>query len=225
MRRSVVEQLAGWHGWSIMIDQINYTLILTAALLATGSPGPSTLAIAGTAMAHGRVPALALVAGITSGSWLWSIAAALGLSALMLANAWVFEILRYLGAGYLLFLAFKSARRALAPSKPTFRSVSAQSLGRAYGKGLAMHLTNPKAILFFGALYSVGVPPTASAVEVASVVLAVGLQSVVIFSFYALLFSNPRVVGVYVSLSRWFEAAFALAFGFAGLKLLTARLG
>ncbi|WP_394687929.1 LysE family translocator [Hoeflea sp.] len=208
-----------------MIDQINYPLILTAALLATGSPGPSTLAIAGTAMAQGRIPALALVAGITTGSWLWSIAAALGLSALMLANAWVFEILRYLGAGYLLFLALKSARRALVPGKPTFRSVSAQSLGRAYGKGLAMHLTNPKAILFFGALYSVGVPPTASGAEVASVVLVVGLQSVVIFSFYALLFSNHRVVGIYVSLSRWFEATFALAFGFAGLKLLTARLG
>lgn len=221
----VVRLLAGWHGCLMMIDQINYPLILTAALLATASPGPSTLAIAGTAMGQGRVPALALAAGIISGSWTWSTAAALGLGALMLANAWVFEILRYLGAGYLLFLAFKSARRVLAPGGPTFRSVSAQSLGRAFGKGLAMHLTNPKPILFFGALYSVGVPPTASPAEVASVVLVVGLQSVVIFASYALLFSNSRVVGVYVRLSRWFEAAFAMAFGFAGLRLLTARLG
>ena len=44
------------------MSDINFPLIMTAALLATASPGPSTLAIAGTAMAHGRTQALALVA-------------------------------------------------------------------------------------------------------------------------------------------------------------------
>ncbi|MBU4528170.1 MAG: LysE family translocator [Hoeflea sp.] len=207
-----------------MFEHINYTLIITAAFLGAGSPGPSTLAIAGTAMAHGRGQALALVAGISSGSWIWSIAAALGLSALMFANAWVFELLRYLGAGYLLFLAYRSARSALSPTRTQLRSVTARSHRSAYGKGLAMHLTNPKAILFFGALYSVGVPVTATRWEIASVVLLVGLQSMGIFIAYAVLFSNPRVVGVYIRLRRWFEGAFAVAFGFAGLKLLTARL-
>ena len=207
-----------------MADHINFPLILTAALLATGSPGPSTLAIAGTAMAHGRLKALALVSGIATGSWIWSIAAALGLSAVMLANAWVFEALRYLGAGYLLFLAYRSACGALSPTQARLRAVAAQSRRAAYGKGLAMHVTNPKAILFFGALYSVGVPATATALEIASVVLVVGVQSLCVFVAYALLFSNPRVVAVYIRLRRWFEGAFAVAFGFAGLKLLTAKL-
>ncbi|MDP2118721.1 MAG: LysE family translocator [Hoeflea sp.] len=207
-----------------MFDHINIPLILTAAFLATASPGPSTLAIAGTAMAHGRSQALALVAGITSGSWIWSIAAALGLSAVMFANAWVFELLRYLGAGYLLFLAYRSARAAMSSTPAKLRTVSARSRRSAYGKGLAMHLTNPKAILFFGALYSVGVPASATAWEMCSVVIIVGLQSVAIFVAYAVLFSNPRVVGIYVRLRRWFEGAFAVAFGIAGLKLLTARL-
>lgn len=207
-----------------MFDHINFPLILTAALLATASPGPSTLAIAGTAMAHGRPQALALVAGITSGSWIWSGAAALGLSAIMLANAWTFEVLRYFGAGYLLFLACKSARSAMSPMPVKLRAVTAQSYRIAYGKGLAMHLTNPKAILFFGALYSVGVPVTATNWEIAAVVLLIGLQSVMIFAAYALLFSNPRVVAMYIRLRRWFEGAFAVAFGFAGVKLLTARL-
>lgn len=207
-----------------MTDQTNYLLILGAALLAVASPGPSTLAIAGTAMAQGRAQALALVAGISTGSWTWSIAAALGLSALMQANAWVFEVLRYLGAGYLLYLGYLSARKATGRTETTFRSVSSASPGRAYGKGLAMHLTNPKAILFFGALYSVGVPASATPFEIASVVLVVGVQSMVVFSAYALLFSRPRIAAVYVRLTRWFESAFALAFGFAGIKLLTARL-
>jgi len=146
------------------------------------------------------------------------------LSAIMFANAWVFEVLRYIGAGYLLFLAYRSARSAMSPAHTQLRSVTARSRRSAYGKGLAMHLTNPKAILFFGALYSVAVPVTATALEIASVVVVVGVQSVAIFVTYAVLFSNPRIVGIYVRLRRWFEGAFALAFGFAGFKLLTARL-
>lgn len=211
------------HAGCTMSD-INFPLILTAALLATASPGPSTLAIAGTAMAQGRGQALALVGGIVCGSWSWSIAAALGLGALMQANAWVFEVLRYCGAGYLLFLGYKSARSALSPGQAKLRSVSAGNYRAAYGKGLAMHLTNPKAILFFGALFSVGVPVTASPLQIGSVVVAVGLQSLAVFTAYALLFSSGRIVAMYLRLRQWFEATFAVAFGLAGIALLTKRL-
>lgn len=220
---AVVPPMYRCDGDGIMSD-INFPLILTAAFMATASPGPSTLAIAGTAMAQGRAKALALVSGIVCGSWSWSIAAALGLGAVMQANAWMFELLRYLGAGYLLFLAYKSARSAMAPGAAQLRSVSAGSYRAAYGKGLAMHLANPKAILFFGALFSVGVPVSASPLQIGSVVVAVGLQSICVFTAYALLFSNGRIVAVYLRLRRWFEGAFAMAFGVAGLALLAKKL-
>lgn len=176
-------------------------------------------------MAHGRTQALALVAGIACGSWSWSVAAALGLGAVMQANAWVFEVLRYCSAGYLLFLAYKSARSALSPGQARLRSVSTGNYRAAYGKGLAMHLTNPKAILFFGALFSVGVPVSASPLEIGSVVVVVGLQSLMVFVAYALLFSSGRIVTMYLRLGRWFEGVFAVAFGLAGISLLTRRLG
>jgi len=206
------------------MSDINFPLIMTAALLATASPGPSNLAIAGTAMGQGRAQALALVAGIITGSWSWSVAAALGLGAVMQANAWVFDLLRYCGAGYLLFLAYKSARSAMSSGQTKLRPVSAGSFRSAYGKGLAMHLTNPKAILFFGALFSVGVPVSASPLEIASVVVAVGLQSLTVFVAYALLFSSGRTVALYMRLRRWFEGVFAVAFGLAGITLLIRRL-
>jgi threonine/homoserine/homoserine lactone efflux protein len=223
MELAVVPPMDGCHAVCMMSD-INFPLILTAAFMATASPGPSTLAIAGTAMAHGRAQALALVTGIVCGSWSWSVAAALGLGAVMQANAWMFELLRYVGAGYLLYLAYKSARSAMSSGQAKLRSISAGSYRIAYGKGLAMHLANPKAILFFGALFSVGVPISATPLQIASVVVAVGLQSLLIFVSYGLLFSNPRIVTVYIRLRRWFEAVFAMAFGFAGVKLLSAEL-
>ena len=207
-----------------MIDDVNLPLILLAALIATGSPGPATLAIAGTSMASGRPYGLALAAGVTTGSLTWSIAAAAGLSVVMLANAWAFEVMRYLGAAYLIFLAVKSARSALKPDAPLATKIAVPSLHAAYRRGLLLHLTNPKAILFFGALYSVGVPAGSSPATLAMIIAAIGLQSVIVFHGYALLFSSPPLTAGYAKLRRWFEAVFALAFGAAGFKILTARL-
>ena len=206
------------------MSDINLPLILLAALIASASPGPATLAIAGTSMNSGRPFGLALAAGITTGSLMWSVTAALGLGVIMLANAWAFEVIRYLGACYLLFLAFKSARSALTPGALTTRRVSTPTLKAAYGKGLALHLTNPKAILFFGSLFGVGIPPGSSPLALAIVIAAVGLQSFLVFHGYAFLFSSPPMMAGYAKLRRWFEAVFAVAFGAAGFKILTARL-
>jgi threonine efflux protein len=206
-----------------MPDDINLPLILVAALLATGSPGPATLNIAGTAMTSGRSRALAMAAGVSTGSLMWSTAAAFGLGAIMLANAWVFEAMRYLGAGYLIFLAAKSAKSALTPGDLVTRSGRYSSAGRAYASGLALHLTNPKAILFFGSLYAVGVPAQTAPLTLLTIIAAVAVQSTLVFHGYALLFSSAPAVRVYLRLRRWFESAFALAFGYAGFKILTAK--
>ena len=53
--------------------------------------------------------------GVMTGSLFWSISAASGLGALMLAHAWLIEMLRYAGAAYLLYLAYKAARDAMTP--------------------------------------------------------------------------------------------------------------
>ena len=207
-----------------MLPHINLWLILGAALIASGTPGPANVAIAGTSLNMGRRLGLALASGVTTGSLMWSVAAASGLSALMLANAWVIEAIRYAGAGYLLFLGLKSAKSALTPSQPMLTGVAVSSPRRAYAKGLAIHLTNPKAIFFFGSIYSLAVPPTATVGEIATVVIAVGLQSALIFHFYALLFSSAPIARRYMKARRWFEAAFAVAFVVLGLKILSAKL-
>lgn len=207
-----------------MVGHVHLTLIMTAALIASASPGPATLAIAGTSMRAGRRVGLALAAGILTGSLFWSIGAAAGLSAVMLANVWLLELVRYCGAAYLLFLAFKSARSALMSGEAELQGLATASLRSAYGRGLALHLTNPKAILFFGSLYAFGIPADATLSDLALIVIAIALQSTVVFFGYATLFSSPAIVRGYLKLRRWFEGAFAVAFGYAGFRILTARL-
>jgi threonine/homoserine/homoserine lactone efflux protein len=207
-----------------MLEHVNLWLILGVAMMTSGTPGPANIAVAGTSMKAGRRMGLALASGVTTISLMWSITAASGLSALMLANAWIVEVIRYVGAGYLLFLGLKSAKSALTPHPTLLTGVAASSPWRAYVKGLAIHLTNPKAILFFGSIYSLGVPPTATFGEIATVVVVVGLQSALFFHGYAILFSSAPIARGYVKARRWFEAVFAAAFILLGLKILSAKL-
>jgi len=202
---------------------LNLPLILVTASLASASPGPATLAIAGTSMASGRVSGLMIGAGITTGSLFWSTAAALGLSAVMHANSWAFEGLRYFGVAYLIFLAYRSARSAVSGKTISPRSETGSKTA-LFAKGLLLHIADPKAILFFGALYSIGLPADAAFSDLTLVILAVGLQSLTIFHGYALLFSSRPATRIYLRSGRVIEGLFAIAFGAAGLKILTARL-
>ena len=174
-------------------------------------------------MSSGRRQGLAIASGITTGSFIWSATAAFGLGALMLSNIWIFEFIRYCGGGYLLYLAYKSLRNAITSTGPGPRPIKADSLHTAYWRGIALHLTNPKAVLFFGSLFAIGVPTDASLTSLVIVMGAVGLQSLIVFHGYALLFSTNRITYAYFRLRRWFETAFAIAFGAAGIKILSAR--
>lgn len=130
------------------MEEINYLLIIASAFAAVASPGPATLAIAGTSMGYGRYIGLSLAAGVLTGSLFWSFAAAFGLAAIMHTNVWLFEILRYCGALYLLYLAFKSLRSAFSSTTLELPSNEVATAKGNYIKGLLIHLTNPKAIFF-----------------------------------------------------------------------------
>ncbi|QIE46961.1 LysE family transporter [Pseudohalocynthiibacter aestuariivivens] len=198
-------------------------LLLIAWAVAGGSPGPATLAISGTAMDEGRAAGLSIAAGIFCGSAFWGIAAGAGMSAVMLANAWVFEVIRYAGAAYLMWLAFKAFKRALHPPAAA-RMRAASGLRRLWLKGALIHVTNPKAILSWGAIYAIALPPGATPAAVWWLFAMLIATSAVVFFGYGLLFSAPRIARGYTRLRRGFDAAFAVLFGAAGLKILTTRL-
>lgn len=201
-----------------------FAAIWVAWLLAGGSPGPATLGIAGTAMSAGRGAALAFALGILAGSAIWGIAAALGLSAIMLANAWIFELIRYAGALYLGWLALKALRRAVSGDSAAMGTPFSGNARTLFMKGAAIHITNPKAILSWGSIYAIVAPADATPTMLFGYFGLLYAGSILIFIGYALLFSSAGVVRAYTRASRWFDLAFAGFFGFASFKILTARL-
>lgn len=195
--------------------------VLLGWMIAGGSPGPATLSISGTSMAFGRAAGLQVAAGVVVGSASWGVAAGLGFSALMMAHVWLFELIRYAGAGYLLWLAIKSLRSAWAggPAAP-----ATAVPGGLFFKGLLLHLTNPKAILSWGAIYAVALTPGAGASAVWSLFAVLIMGSMVVFFGYAMLFAARPVAVAYSRARRWFDLAFGMLFGAASVRILTARL-
>jgi len=199
-------------------------LVYAAYLIAAGSPGPSTMAIMGVSMRQGRAAGASLAAGVVTMSFTWGLIAASGLSAVLTRYAQALVILRIAGCLYLLWLAFKSASAALrAQDDPTETAAPTLGYFALYRRGVLMHLGNPKAVLSWLALMSLGVGPQAAADWVALVFGGCVLLGVVIFFGYALLFSTRPMVRGYARARRWIEGALSLVFAGAGLRLLFSR--
>ncbi|RPE63226.1 threonine/homoserine/homoserine lactone efflux protein [Pacificibacter maritimus] len=197
--------------------------ILLGWAIAVSSPGPAVLAIVGAAMGGGRAKGVAVAVGVWNGSMVWATVAAFGLGAAMMAHVWIFELIRYAGAGYLLWLAFKSARSAVQGQKPSVIARS-ESLAQAWARGFTIHLMNPKAPLLWGSLYAVVVPAQAGIFAIVQVGLSCVMISLVMMSIMALVFSIRFVSAGYLRLHRIFDATFATLFGSAALKVMTSKL-
>lgn len=196
--------------------------ILLGWAVAVASPGPAVLAIVGASMGRGRGNGMALAFGVWGGSLCWALVAGLGLSAAMMVHVWLLTTLRYVGAAYLLFLAAKSARAALS-SGMTKVSARDESLRASWLRGLTIHLTNPKAVLIWGSLYAVIVPAGSAPVALLQVGVSCLAVSFSVMMVMALLFSTRIIAQSYLRAHRVFEGAFAVLFGFAALKVLSAR--
>src|ERR1700736_5441755 len=86
-------------------------LFLSAALILLAIPGPAVFYIVGRSVGQGRAAGLVSALGIGVGTMCHVIAAALGLSALLMSSATAFAVVKYLGAGYLVYLGIQKLRR------------------------------------------------------------------------------------------------------------------
>ncbi len=199
-------------------------IALSAYALGVASPGPSNMAIMATAMSQGRRQAMALATGVVCGSLMWGLAAALGLSAFMVTYSWTMVLLKLLGGAYLLYLSWKAARSAWSPRTPTQApQIEKVSNVRAFINGLAMHITNPKAIFVWLSIVALALPPGSRQGHAFAVVACCAALGACVFFGYAVAFSTAVARSVYLKTQRWFNATLAAVFAYAGLRLLMSR--
>ena len=123
-------------------------LFFVADLAICLTPGPATAVTASYAAKGGVRGALGPIAGIHFGNFIWYGLSAAGLIALIAAAPEFFAIIRWLGVGYLLWMGWKMIRASAAIKSKENRNI-ASGFWPGFGSGLAVHMSNPKALLFY----------------------------------------------------------------------------
>jgi threonine/homoserine/homoserine lactone efflux protein len=127
-------------------DSTSLWLFCLAALALLAIPGPAVLYIVVQSAEQGRRAGLASVGGVHLGSLVHVAAATAGLSAVIVASALAFNVVKYAGAAYLVYLGI---RKLLERDDVVEVEVESQVLRRAFARGVVVNVLNPKTALFF----------------------------------------------------------------------------
>jgi len=202
-----------------------YTLFgfLCASMALTIAPGPDNMFVMTQGITRGRKAAIVSALGMCSGITIHTTAAAFGISAIFYSSALAFNLVKYAGAGYLLYLAFKAARRS-GTSVPT--NSEKLPVAALFRRGFIMNVLNPKVALFFLAFLPQFVNSSSGGLPRQMILLGMVfmLQAVVIFSLIGW-FSGTigRHLQARPKISKYFDRLTAGVFVALGLKLALSK--
>jgi threonine/homoserine/homoserine lactone efflux protein len=196
----------------------NLLLFATIVVFLALTPGPDVIYITTRGIAQGRTAALLSTVGICIGYLVYTMLAALGLSALLQSSVIVFEIVRYAGAIYLLYLGIRTLMSK--HGGPLTRgTVNPAPYGRILQQGILTSMLNPKGILVFAALLPQFVNPHIGSVplQMAAFGLTFTLLCLCIYGGYAYLSGSlgeklatqPR----FASVLRWLTGSVLIGLG------------
>ncbi len=196
---------------------------LGASVTLTLAPGPDNIFVMTQGITRGRKAAIITALGMCSGVSVHTTAAAFGISALFYSSALAFNLVKYAGALYLLYLAWKTLSH---PSTLSFDSASAQNSSGLFRRGFIMNVLNPKVALFFLAFLPQFVTPATGHIPLQMLLLGgiFMLQAVIIFSLIGW-FSG--LIGSYLlskpELTRKFDWLTAIVLASLGVRLALAE--
>ena len=154
-----------------MPEPHTFLVFAAAAALLVLIPGPAVIYIVTRSVRHGRAAGLVSTAGIEAGGLVHVAAATLGLSAILASSATAFNVVRYAGAAYLIYLGVRALldRDVIGEDEPG--APAEPDLGRMFWQGVIVNVLNPKTALFFLALLPQFIDPERGAVALQAGVL------------------------------------------------------
>jgi RhtB (resistance to homoserine/threonine) family protein len=168
-----------------------------AGAVMTVSPGPDSLLVLRTAVAAGPARAFAAAAGICTGLLAWALAAAFGISAILAASTLLYQLLKWAGAAYLVWLGVRLLLNARTSAEDSASADVAVWREQSFSVGLLTNISNPKVGVFYVSLLPQFVPDGVAAgpfmVALAAIHIAEGAL------WFTLLILATR------SFSRWLD--------------------
>ena len=208
-----------YHHWLLFLLPIGIVPLV--------SPGPDALLVAQTAASEGRRNGFACAAGIGAGNAVWSVAALGGLAVLFAEAAWLYRLVVFAGAAYLVVTGLRmlaAARRSggghgAEEGRPAVGAVRLVGAPVAFRRGLLTNLSNPKATIFFASVFAVTLPPQTGSGLGAALVLGASVSSTLWFALLARLLSTEVVREAYRRAERGVTALAGACFAGFGAVL------
>nr|WP_319922709.1 threonine export protein RhtC [Klebsiella pneumoniae] len=164
-------------------------------------------------------------AGITCGVMVWAGVALLGLNLILARMAWLHNIIMVGGGLYLCWMGYQMLRGAL--KKETVASAEPQvelaRSGRSFVKGLLTNLANPKAIIYFGSVFSLFVGDSVGAGARWGIFLLIIVETLAWFMVVASLFALPGMRRGYQRMAKWIDGIAGTLFAGFGIHLIISR--
>ncbi len=203
-------------------------LFLTVALvhlIALMSPGPDFFFVSQTAASRLRREAMMGVVGISLGIVVWAGVALMGLHLILQKMAWLHQIIMVGGGIYLCWMGWQLLRSARAQQAPPAAEaqVALPKAGRSFIRGFLTNLSNPKAVIYFGSVFSLFVGDSVGAGARWGLFLLIVAETFVWFSLVAVVFALPAMRRGYQRLAKWIDGVAGVLFTGFGLHLIFTR--
>jgi len=155
-----------------MPSTTNLALFAVASVLLALTPGPNLLYLVSRTLCQGRSAGLVSLAGTTSGFLFYALSAAFGLTAMFIAIPMLYDVVRWAGAAYLLWLAWDAVRPHGGGGLFARRDLPTVRPAALFRTGVVTSILNPKVALFYLALFPQFVEPSRGSLLAQSLVLA-----------------------------------------------------
>jgi threonine efflux protein len=189
-------------------------------LLAAMSPGPAFLTVTRVSVGESRRAALAAALGVATATLIWAVAATLGMHVLLTEAAWLYDVLKLIGGGYLVWPAVEAWRHPNTPLAPGANGLAGMSTWQAWRLGFGTNLANPKVIVFFGSIFlALFRPDTPGWVRLAALFI-VAANEIGWYVAVALLFSSRAAQTTYRRAKRWIDRVTGAVMMIFGLRLI-----
>ena len=202
-------------------DLINWGLLIVVFGAAVMSPGPDFVVAVRNSVMYSRTVGILTALGFAAGVIIHVGYTLAGLAALIAHSAILFNILKFAGAAYLFYMGYKALRSKGfdAPDADDAAPRASLSPLKAFWSGFLTNALNPKATLFFMAVFSQFVTPqTAFSVQLAYAATCV-VMTALWFSAVAVVLTAPRIKSIFLKMARWIDRICGVLFVGLGLRL------
>lgn len=192
---------------TLLFEYLPSTLSLSGLMmLSLISPGPDFAVVVRNSLVYSRRSALLTALGIALGILVHVAYTLFGLGMIIRESAWLFLIVKYMGAGYLLYIGFKGLKaKKTAPGLGQVEHIRDISALSAVGSGFLTNALNPKCMLFFISLFSMVIAPHTPISILSLYGLIIFIETLIWFSFVAFCLSGKRTREKFNAVGHWIE--------------------